>query len=262
MTERPPDAPEHLAPERGLVLDGTVLPGTDWIRRDPAHWWQPGERGTRARAETLDLLVGHWTAGEAGTRDRDGDGPLTSYDDDGPRVVRVMRSRISPRTGGPMNIGIHFVIGACSPDAEWAPVWQTADPGLTAVTHVGMGSVNRRSIGVEVVSAGLPGPLDLRRRPVTRQPILGRMRDVLRFYEGQLRTWVALAEELASMDGYFGINIPRRIPAQLAARRFTRPEQARYSGAMEHLHVPNTKKIDAGGMLVEALADAGWERAR
>lgn len=259
-TPRPPGAPPsapHASPERGLVIAGEVVPATEWIRRDPAHWWSSG-RGTRRRAETVDLLVGHWTAGEAGTRDHDGDGPLTAYDDDGPRVVRVMRGRKNGRTGAPLNVGIHFVIGACDPASDFAPIWQTADPGLTATVHLGSGWINARSIGVEVVSAGLPGPADVRRRPRARVPLLGREVEVLRFYRGQIATWVALAELLAALDGERGIRIPRVVPAFGADRRFTAEELRGYAGAMEHLHAPGTRKIDAGGTLIAALAAAGW----
>lgn len=257
----PPPAPPALTPARGLVIAGELVPGTDWIRRDPAFWWTSG-RGTRPRARAVDLLVGHWTAGEAGVRDPDGPrGPLGPYDDDGPRVVRAMRSRLRA-DGSPMSVGITFVVGACDHGDEWAPVWQTMDPGLVGAVHVGMGSINARSIGVEVVSAGLPGRFDARERPRVRVPVLGRMLEVLRFYPGQLRSWIALAETLAALDGRGGIRIERRVPAPLATRRMTRVEVARYSGAMEHLHVPTTKKIDAGGLLLEALAGAGWALTR
>lgn len=253
----PAAAPAHVSPERGLVVAGVLVPGTDWVRRDPAYWWTSG-RGTRRRAETVDLLVGHWTAGEAGAYDPDGPtGPLTEYDDDGPRVVRVMRSR-KRSDGSPLNVGIHFVIGACDPAESYAPIWQTADPGLTATVHVGKGEINARSIGVEVISAGLPGRADVRSRPRQRVSIRGREVEALAFYRGQMRTWVALAEALARLDGTAGIHIPRRVPDFGADRRLKMPELRSYAGAMEHLHMPGTTKIDAGGMLIGALRDAGW----
>lgn len=254
----PAPAAAHVAPERGLLIAGEVIPGTDWVRRDPRYWWTSG-RGTRPRARVVDLLVGHWTAGEAGTRDPDGAAPLTEYDDDGPRVVRVMRSR--KRNGRPLNVGIHFVIGACDPSESYAPIWQTADPGEVATVHLGTGTLNARSIGVEVVSAGLPGPLDHRSRPRVRVPLLGRQQEVLAFFPGQLRTWVALAEAVARLEGRAGVHLPRRVPSFGAERRFSAAEARGYAGAMEHLHSPRTRKIDAGGLLVAALRDAGWAPA-
>jgi hypothetical protein len=247
--------------EHGLIIAGELVPNTSWIRRDPAHWFESG-RGTRRRDERVDLLVGHWTGGEAGLFDPDGRrGPLEQYDDDGPFIVRVMRDR-KRADGTPMNVGIAFVIGACHELAEEAPVWQTADPGKVATVHLGTGHLNARSIGVEVVSAGMPGPTDRRSRPRTKVPLVGKMREVLRFYPGQLRAWLRLAETLASLDGRAGISIPRRVPAFGASRRLSRAESRRWAGATEHLHMPATQKLDAGGMLVDALANVGWERAQ
>lgn len=245
--------------ERGLLVADEIVPGTDWITRDTDYFWTGG-RGTRPRASLVDLSIGHWTAGEAGTRDPDGAEPLTEYDDDGPRIVRVMRARVNPVTGKPLNCGITFVIGACDPHELYANCWQTMDPGRFAPVQVGTGAVNRRSIGTEVVSAGLPGTLDLRKRPITRVPLLGGMKTVLKFFPGQLRTWVRLQELLASLDGRGGIRIPRRVPSFGATRRFTDHELAQYGGALEHVNVPGTTKIDAAGMLITELAGAGWLR--
>ena len=237
--------------ERGLLVAGSPVIGTDWCLRDPDAWIEPGSRGTRRRAASTDLLVGHWTGGEAGAR---------SYDDDGPHVFRVLRGR-TRADGSPMSVGVHFVIGACDEADEHAPVWQLADPGLTACCHVGSAPVNARSVGVEVASAGLPGRLDARSRPRVRVPLLGRVREVLRFYPGQLRSWVRLAEALAGVRRA-GLAIPRRVPVFGATRRMSRRELRTWTGAIEHLHVTPTTKVDAGGMLIEALADAGWERAQ
>lgn len=237
---------------RGLLIANEVIEGTDWIRRDPSAFWQPGERGTRPRAKTITQIVGHWTAGEAGAK---------RFDDDGPFVVRGMKARRSRKTGELMRVGIHFVIGACAEDDLEATVWQTADPGRVAVSHVARGFVNARSIGVEVVSAGKPGELDTRERPRARVPLLGQTVEVLRFYPGQLRAWRRLAETLAALDGRGGIRIPRRVPEQLGSKRMTLPQLRRWQGALEHLHV-GPSKVDAAGLLVGALLDAGWEAVR
>jgi hypothetical protein len=238
--------------ERGLVIAGEVVAGTEWCVRDSSAWWAEGERGTRPRAPKTDVLVGHWTGGEASVR---------SVDDDGPFVVRGMKARVRP-DGSPMDVAIHFVIGACSPDDPIAQVWQTADPGLVACVHVGKRWINARSIGVEVVSAGLPGSLDLRHRPTVHVALLGKMQKVLAFFPGQVRAWVRLADTLAALNGRGGIAIPARVPAFSAARRFSLAEARRWAGAMEHCSVPGGTKKDAGGLLIDALADVGWERAQ
>lgn len=239
---------------RGLVIADELVPGTERILRDSDAWFAPDDHGCRPRAELITVLGGHWTAGEAG---------LGSYDDDGPRVVRGMRARTKEDGVTPLDVSIHFVIGASAEDEDAeALIWQTSDPGLNACCHIGDRVIGRKSIGVEVVSAGMPGRLDLRGRPRVAVPLLGRVRTVLRFFPGQLRAWVWLAETLASLDGRGGIAIPRHVPVFGASRRMTRREARRYAGALEHLHAPHTTKMDAGGLLCGALIDAGWERAQ
>ncbi len=248
--------------ERGLVVGGRVLPGTEWCIRDASAWWKAGERGTRKRARVRDLLCGHWTAGEAS---------IARYDDDGPSVVRSMRARANPETGAPMHVGIELVIGACAPDDEYARVWQTADPGETATVHVAVGEVNARAIGCEVVSCGVAAKIHPRRqRDVVERTIRGAPVACAAFFPGQLRSWVRLAEALSDETSDIltaaGIRIARAIPATPTGtllpevRHLTRPELREHSGAIEHCLVTHTTKLDAGGQLLAELDRAGWER--
>jgi hypothetical protein len=241
-----------MSTEYGLIVGGQVIPGTEWVRRESTAWIAPGDLGTRQRSKVLDVLVAHWTGGCAG---------LKSFDDDGPFIYRVFRGR-KRADGSPLDVGVHFVVGACEPGAEYAKVWQLADPGLTACVHVGDAGINRRSVGVEVVSAGLPGPLDLRHQPQTTVALLGRIRKVLAFYPGQIASWTRLAETLAALDGDAGIRIPRLVPSTGASARFSRVSMRTWAGACEHLHVRSTQKIDAAGLLIDALSDAGWARVQ
>lgn len=253
--------------EHGILIEGEPLTGSRWCRRDPDAWWDPSSAADRyqmrPRSDVLDLLCGHWTAGEAGSR---------SYYDDGPIVVRRMKARMSRRRPGQrLKVSVQFVIGACAPEDEFAPVWQTMDLGgeWTAV-HVGRGPINARSIGVEVVNAGLDGRANVRHRPEVEVRLRGEALSVLAFYPGQLRTWVRLANALAGSCLPGGIEIPRSVPAQFLrmdpttqavdalSRRFSGPELRRWSGAMEHFQMPGTTKIDAGALLLRALLRAGW----
>lgn len=229
--------------ERGLLVVGELVPGTDWIRRDPSAWWAPQMRGTRKRAPVTDLLVGHWTAGYPRTTDA------------GPKVVRSMRAR--ERDGRPLNVGIHFVIG-------WdGQVWQTADPGRVATVHVGRGEINARSIGVECCwpgtvrqarRLGVEGPGERARLPAG--PV-----DVLLPSADLIGAWCRLADTLAGLDGRGGVRIPRQVPEPLTGR-LSVAQSRRWQGALEHLSVPGTTKIDAAGLLLGALLDAGWEAVR
>jgi hypothetical protein len=243
--------------EHGILVHGHLLEGTDWCRRDEKNaWWKPGEFGTRPRAPKIDLLTGHWTAGEAGAG---------SYEDDGPVVVRNMKSRMSrTRPGQRLQVSVQFVIGACAPDAEYAHVWQAMDLGTSAATHVGRGEINARSIGVEVVSAGMPGSADVRKRPRVKRKLVGREYTVLSFYPGQLRSWLRLANALCGACLPGNILIPRQVPVVggtdggLLAHRMTLSQLRRWSGAMEHLHMDNTTKLDGGTLLIEHLLQNGW----
>lgn len=266
--------------ETGIVCGGEVLTDTSWCIRQASAWWDaesrephpsPNFSGAMAldryqmgkRADVTTVLTGHWTAGEAGAK---------SYEDDGPRVVRGMKRRMSrKRPDRRLRVSVQFVIGACDPDAEFAPCWQTMDIGTAwSAIHVGRRTVNAKSIGVEVVSAGLDGPANVRDRIELERRYLGKLRRPLEFYDGQLRTWVRLANALSGKCLPGGIEIPRRVPAELVApghvrplpRRFTRAELSAWSGAIEHYHLPGTRKIDAGTLLLQALLDHGsWSPA-
>jgi len=57
------------------------------------------------------------------------------------------------------------------------------------------------------------------------------------------------------------IVIPRQVPFQdgrLLTDRLTRRGEERWRGVMEHHHVHNTRKIDAGNYLVEACLTDGF----
>lgn len=252
--------------ETGIICAGEILPNTNWCLRQSSAWWDPTDRDDlyqmRPREGVTDIICGHWTAGEAGAK---------SYEDDGPRVVSVMKRRKSrKRPGRRLKVSVQFVIGACNELDEFAPVWQTMDiGGGWAAVHVGRGSINSRSIGVEVVSAGLDGQPNVRHRPERDVYLLGKKRQVLEFYPGQIRSWVRLANALSGVCIVGGIEIPRRVPvtfvpgrgAYILPRRFSRNELNDWCGGMEHYLMDNTRKVDAGTMLLEALLIDGWSPA-
>lgn len=267
----------ELAEHGILIGEDFIISDTDWCMREEGAWWDhaskephPKWKGRgrmaldrfqmRKREGTLNILTGHWTAGEAGTKE---------YMDDGRRVTTVIKRRASRKfPDRRLMASVTFVIGACDLDAEYAPCWQTMNLALGwAGTHVGRGEVNRRSAGVEIVNAGLDGHLNTRDREETRVHMFGRERDVLLFYPGQIRTWVRLANALAGKCFPGDIEIPRQVPIEYGrdgvmrpyGQRFTRREQRKWKGAMEHYLMDATRKIDAGTMLLSALLDAGWE---
>lgn len=244
--------------ERGAIINGEIFSGSEWILRDPNRWWKPRQFGTRRKAEITTCITGHWTAGEAGG--------ARNEDRHGPRVYDVLKTRRNRKTGKKLNASIQFVIGAPKDpdDPGIAKVWQFMDPGLVAGVHVGKGYFNAKSIGVEVVSCGVPGRLNARNRDMfVNKNMLRKDRQNVRFYPAQIRAWLKLADMLTGKC-IPGIEIPRQVPGDaegniLRNRRFTNREAKRWEGAHEHYLTPGTSKIDAGGMLLEALAHDGWE---
>lgn len=210
--------------ERGILVNGAVLPGTERVIRDPAAWWTAGERGTRPRGgRRADRLVGHWTGGHPRS------GPTA-----GPRVVAAMRARKRP-DGSPLDVGVHFVIG-------WdGLIWQTADLGAATV-HVGHRAVNRRSVGVECCWPGT----------VTQAERLGV--DVEHVAPGQargqrIRCMAPSPEMLDAWRWLYDALTRAQHPALAIPRQRGSMERP---GAMEHADVPGTK-VDAAGLLVGAL---------
>lgn len=265
MTAETPTLP---APAAGLLIEDRVIEfaGCERIRRDSRAWWPAGHYSTEPRGGDISVLCWHWTGGEAGLR---------SYDDDAPRVVAAMQARKSSADPTkPLRVSVQFVIGACDedPDAD-ALIWQTMDLGASTAIHVGDRVINRRSIGVEVVSCGFSGgETDTRKRPSRDVYIAGRRVKIARFYDGQMRAIAWLATVLSSADDVDSdlatalrrarISIPRLVPqrrGQLLSQRFTQREARTWRGAMEHLHSPSTTKIDAGLQGLEACRDlAEW----
>lgn len=230
--------------ERGLLIGGKVVPGTEWIRRDPDAWWAEGERGTRKRAKEVDLYLGHWTAGHPHT------GESAAR-----KVVANMKAR-KKKDGSPMNVGIDFVI-------SWdGLLWQTA-PWETATVHVSRGDVNARAKGVECCSPGTAA--NAKRLGVQLVTETVRVKvgsgyvDAIVPPKAMVATWVRLGNLLASLTGVGGLSIPRQVP-DLGGRRFTLKQQRGWRGGQEHYQVPGTTKVDHAGLLLDALAEDGWAR--
>ncbi len=211
--------------ERGIIINGDVLPGTERVIRDPAAWWQAGDLGTHKRGgHRIDRLVGHWTAGNPRT------GPTA-----GPKVVAAMRARKRP-DGTAMDVGIHFVIA-------WdGLIWQAADLGW-ATTHVGHRAINRRSVGVECCWPGTVRQAE-RLGVEVEHAVTGTAR-------GQRIQCLAPSAEILDTWRWLWDALTRaQHPALAIPRQRGSMERA---GAMEHCDVAGGTKADAAGLLVGAL---------
>lgn len=121
--------------ERGILVNGEVLPGTERVLRRPDAWWARGDIGWLSRAgHTIDQITTHWT------------GSTTSTGPDAARIaVRNTKAR-KGKTGQPLKVGVHFYVFGDS-------IWQTADLA-DGFFHVGHRPTVRRSVGIE---ADYPG---------------------------------------------------------------------------------------------------------
>lgn len=225
--------------ERGLVIAEKVIPGTERVLRDSSAWWNPGDPGTRKRSPLVDLEVKHWTAGRTTRK--------------GPAVVRAMKGRAN--AARPIETAIHFVL-------QWdGQIWQAADPGLTAVVHVGWRPVYQRSVAEEhcwpgtIRRAAKLGQGDVAEHDSVQA--CGFRMEVVRPAVAMVEASIWLSGVLADLEGEGGIHIPRQVPSELG-RRFTREEGRYWAGVMEHINAPTTKKLDCAGRMLGALTEAGW----
>lgn len=236
--------------ERGLIIAGELIPGTEWILRDPKAGWSWERLEDRPdlrdrRGATVEMFGGHWTAGPART------GLETAR-----RVVASMKARRRP-DGSLADVSCTHVLG-------WdGLVFQVADPAFATVHMAKV--INLRSVGTEIA---WPGSAALARKiarqlarmkstalapvePVDVRTIRGHRLECLRPPQVVLDAWVRLAELYASLavtHPHLNIRIPRVLADPKTPRR----------GALEHYMAPGTTKLDAGGYLLEALKAAGW----
>lgn len=230
--------------ERGIVLNGVVLPGTDFVLRDTLAWFDPVKDAADVPKRVhwpITQIVYHWTAGHAHLG-----GAAAS------RVVRAMKARL--RTDGSlMSVSCHFVV-------SWdGLVFQVADLGRMAI-HAGR-VLNRDGIGVEqcwpgterqMLKLGAAG--QVQRRQCVEGPI-----DCMRPSESMLAASVRLAEAIAALPPSTRVHVPRVVPA--TTQRMKPAPAARFRGVCEHVHSPGSEKQDCAGYVVDALAAAGWARA-
>ena len=171
---------------------------------------------TRPRTEALDLIVVHWTAGIG----------------DPAQVARTLLSR---------KLSIHFTIGSDGKVVQMA----SHDRRCAHAGHV-----NARSIGIEVVSPGLPGPVrdkEVHRgvvRATYEDHIRGRRVRMLDFTDAQTAALTVLVESLCD-----GLDVPRAVPVEpngeLVRRQMDAASLAAFRGVIGHYHCHDTK-LDCG----------------
>lgn len=221
--------------ERGLLFNGKIIPGSDWISRDSSAWYIPGDDDVYARTLPIELLIFHWTAG-----------PRRIGVTAAQRTYRAMQAR-KKDNGAEMSVSAQMVL------ADDGGLFQLADLGLCCV-HAHQ-QFNMRGVSVEYACPGTSAQAiklggDPAERTETRRVASGIVKCVLPSPEA-LATAVRFAELMHTAFG-----VPRRAHTQ--RDRFTAPEMFTVKGAAEHFHAHKTTKVDAAGFFVDALAKAGW----
>lgn len=220
--------------EHGLLYHGKIIPGSEWVLRDPSAWYSPGDDDVYVRVGAPEILTYHWTAGPRR-------GGLFAAQ----KTYRAMQAR-RKNNGEEMSVSAQMVL------ADDGQIFQLADLELCCV-HADR-EFNRRGVGIEYT---LPGTvaraeeLDRPSDPHERRLVAGHYVDALVPSPAALATAVKFAEFMAASFGIPRITYTRRT-------RLNGREMREAKGAVEHFHAVSTTKVDAAGFFVDALAAAGW----
>lgn len=161
-----------------------------------------------------------------------------------------LSSRICQRVLDRRGISVHFLI-----DND-GTIYQTLD-----TTHIGWhaGSVNSRSIGVEISNAYYPKYQSWYKkngfgeRPLVEDSYVNgkKLRDHLDFYDVQKEALKALYKAVNK-----GLGIPLETPLNINGSEYTdtlsKPKLKQFSGFIHHYH-ETSKKIDCGGLDISKL---------
>jgi N-acetyl-anhydromuramyl-L-alanine amidase AmpD len=189
-------------------------------------------RSTRPRREPVRAVVVHWTGG-AGANEA-------------PAVYRTLRGTVGPKT--PDGLSIHYVI------EDDGKVVQMAAASLVCL-HAGV--ANKFSIGIEVVSPGIPGKArdgEARRgiaRDVYTDAIRGRDVTMLDYTIAQTDALTLLCERLCS-EHKIARAVPLAPDGSLLRREMTDAELGSFNGVMGHYHC-HERKLDCGTRPLERL---------
>lgn len=191
-------------------------------------------RSTHPRKEKVRGIVLHWTGG-AGDPDQ---------------VYRTLTKRRGPHS--PDGLSVHYVVGVDGEVRQFAP---------HSFTCLHAGVVNEWTIGIEIISPGLPFGAAWKRersagvvREIYRDRIRGAKElNVLDFTAAQTREVTLLVESICAME-----RIPTRVPTEADGSLMRRPmgetELASFGGVFGHYHC-HISKLDPGTQLLDRLRE-------
>jgi N-acetyl-anhydromuramyl-L-alanine amidase AmpD len=192
-------------------------------------------RSTRPRTQPCRGIVLHWTGGAGGPA----------------QVYRTLRSRVGPRT--PDGLSIHYVVSAHGEVVQMAP------HDLVCL-HAGV--ANEWTVGVEIVSPGLPTRAwDRERRGGVERAIYTdrvRGRRAVRMLDFTAAQDAAVTLLVESLCDALGIRraVPLGADGSLLRRQMTAGELGAFSGVLGHYHC-HPSKLDPGTAILERLR-ARW----
>lgn len=235
--------------ERGMLYQGRVIPGSEFVLRHPNAWYTRGDDDVYARMEPIRLVTSHWTAGPRRN------GELAAL-----RTYAAMQARRKDN-GDEMSVSAQFV------QSDDGFIFQLADLELCCI-HADR-AFNQRGISIEYAMPGTEARAQEIGRPETgvERLVAGTKVRALRPSQAALDTFLRFANLLVSLqdDRRFMLgssplfDLDRR--AYTRRTRFTPPEMRQCSGAVEHYHAASTTKVDAAGWFVDHLAANGWPGA-
>jgi N-acetyl-anhydromuramyl-L-alanine amidase AmpD len=164
-------------------------------------WFNLKSQNTRLRNGEPTAIVLHHTAGEGNAA----------------QVYRTLKNR---------GLGIHFVI-----DSD-GKITQMADWKKVVVSHAG--SINGRSIGIEIVNRGVPPAILGHKREVYMHNFRGKDREFLKFHPAQVEATWELLKHLSKLS-----SIPLVFPE--GENVLDKVTQASYNGVLGHHHLVLTK---------------------
>lgn len=215
---------------KGQLVPATTLgEGEDLhVVRDPKLEFRLGRDGVRVRTQPIDLIVLHWTAGE---------GDATS-------CYNVLRRRKTAKA--PKGLSVQFYSNYTG------ELTQYCDLDLVAL-HAG--TVNGRSIGIEMQNKGVPPMSKKFPRGQYLTTLKGRKRSLLMFNNYQIDTLLLWLDHMCGL-----LKIPRKLPRVKGAVPTTTmtPAQVRaHKGVIFH-YMLSGEKIDPGTQLIDILIDEGY----
>lgn len=222
--------------ERGIIIGGDVLPGTEFVCRSEDAWWREPSTDIypRPAGKLITKIVGHWTGGHARTgeqagkqlfdsmsarrKDSNGDGKITREDE-------------------LMDVSVHFGIA-----------WDGGIFQLTDLANAAIGAgrkLNLESIHVENMWPGLHSQakrLGLPPLPAVRGFARGAAVKCYPPSDAMLASWRWLVRALTTASHPL-LAIPMARGGDSTA------------GILEHCDSKVGRKLDAAGLLTGAL---GW----